>query len=247
MKVFTFLIAGALCMAALSGCKINNPSEPFNDAMDGSGGLTAAETNNMGNVVEDLMSPSGTAKAAVETVTVEKIIIPWNYDQTNGYWTRSAEATYQTGTYVRLDTVWFKDAGGAAVKTPLVATVSTYKHVRSTTTKFTNTFDFRWEMNVAINKTPSDTVFVFNGSGTGAFNGDVFRSTTISNVNRRWIATSHPHLQFPSSGTIDMVRVLRTIDIVFTGNGNATATVTRKSDNKTVVFTIHVQTGAEVQ
>lgn len=247
MKSIEQIVIGFACMAALGGCGIFSPKESFNDALDGSAGFVATETNSMGSDVAGLMSPSGTAKMATETLYVEKIVVPWSYNQTLGCWTRTAEVTYGIGTRIRVDTVWLKDANGLAVDTPSFAAVATYRHVRNVTAKAANTFDFSWDMNVTINKNPGDTEFVFTGLGTGSFNGDVFRSTTITKVTRPWLAGSIPHLQFPTSGTINIDRVLRTIDIVFNGKGSATATVTRKSDGKTVVFKIQVQTGTETQ
>jgi hypothetical protein len=148
---------------------------------------------------------------------------------------------------VRYDTVWFKDENNLAVQTPSMATVASYRHVRSVNIKFTNLWSFRWEMNVNILKTAIDTEFVFNGSGSGVFNGETFRSTTVTNVTSQWMRGTLPHLHFPSSGMINIDRLLRTITVVFNGNGNATATVTRKRDQKTVVYSIQVQTGREVQ
>jgi hypothetical protein len=249
MKKLAIVFTTLLGIALLSGCRINNPDDPFGDAMDGSGGFVASELNSMGSDAGELLSPATTAKmsATPETLYIDKVIVPWAYDAAAGCWTRSVEVTYDNGTRVRYDTVWFKDANNLAVQTPSMAMVTSYGHVRSVTAKFSNLFAFRWEMNVAIMKTATDTTFVFNGGGTGSFNGDVFRSTTVTNVTRQWLRSSLPHLQFPSDGTIRIDRLLRTISVVFNGNGSATATVTRKKDNKTVVYSIQVQTGRESQ
>jgi hypothetical protein len=249
MKKLAIVLTGLVGIALLSGCRINNPNDPFGDAMDGSGGFVASDLTSMGSDAGDLLSPAASAKmsATPETLYIIKVIVPWAYDAVAGCWTRSAETTYENGTRVRCDTVWFKDANNLAVHTPSMATVASYRHVRSVTAKFSNLFAFRWEMNVAIMKNASDTTFVFNGGGTGSFNGDVFRSTTVTNVTSQWLRSSIPHMQFPSGGTIRIDRLLRTINVVFNGNGNATATVTRKKDNKTVVYNIQVQTGRESQ
>ena len=198
MKKVKLAIAGIACLGMLVGCRIFNPDDPFNDAMDGSAGFTASELGAMGSAVDDIMTPAASAKmsATPETLYIDKVIVPWAYDQAAGCWTRSAEATYDNATRVRYDTVWFKDANNQAVEAPTIATVASYRHVRNVTAKFYNTFAFRWDMNVAINKTATDTTFVFTGGGTGSFNGDVFTSTTVSNVSSQWRGASRPIFSF---------------------------------------------------
>jgi hypothetical protein len=185
------------------------------------------------------------SKTLADTVNIEKIIVPWAFNAAGGFWSRTASCVYPNGTHLRLDTIWFKDANGSAIDTVTIANVASYRHVRIVADSMKHTWNFHYDMSVTINKNPGDTEIVHNGTATGQFNGTAFRTTTITNVTRQWLGSTHPHLQFPSAGTITIDGLLRTFTIQFNGNGTAVATVVRLSDSKTTVFNINISTGVE--
>jgi hypothetical protein len=249
MKILKMLFAGTLVLVSLSGCNILNPADPM-DSPDGSAGFVTSEVTSMGSAGENLLSPSELQKtvfAEAETMYVDIVINPWAYNTGSGYWTRSSTAEFNGKTRQRCDTVWLEDAAGNAVQTRSLLIVNGYRHVRSTTFAGDNSTVFRYDAQVRINKTSTDTTFVWNGTATGSFNGTQFRTTTITDVTRAFDRTKTPMLQFPSSGTIHVDRPLQTTDVIFSGNGSATATITRERDGEQKVYMINVQTGAETE
>jgi hypothetical protein len=249
-----FLTGAALItVGVITGCRLFNPRDGF-DAMDGNAGLVTSETVSMGEAAGELLGGqtlAKTEKTAADTKYVDIVISGWDYDDQNACWTRKSEAVFDNGTRVREDTVWLVDVNGAPVRAPSFATVARYRHVREVSRKFANTFNNRLDMNVQIDISGGDTVFVKNGTVTGTFNGDTYKTITITNVRRRWHRGRVPHLSWPYEGTVYMDLPLRTIDVVFNGNGTdaygATATATRKRDGETIVYIINVQTGAEIE
>jgi hypothetical protein len=245
MRILKAVAVAVLCAAGMFGCNFgNNPADSFS-GMDGSAGTMTAEVNSMGYTVEDKMSGGSLSKCLADTMKIEKIIVPWAYNATGGFWTRSSSSNFSNGTHVRIDTIWFKDVNNQVVDSPSIANVASFRHVRIVTDSLRHTWNFRYDISVAVNKTSNDTEFVHNGTATGSVNDTTFRTTTITNVTRQWLSAAHPHQQFPSAGTIIIDGISRTITIQFTGNGSAVATVVRTRDNKTKVFNIDVTTGVE--
>jgi|GEM_PF-2473924 len=246
-----------IILTVISGCRILEPRDRF-DALDGNAGAVTTEIVAMGASTEDLMSAGGAetqramAKAGVmaaETMYVDVIVNGWTYDSALKCWTRASQARFANGTRVRKDTVWLMNAAGDTVQTPGFGTVARYRHVRAVNTTAGNTFDNRLDMTVNIVIGGGDTTFVKNGTITGSYNGSLYRTTTVTNVTRRWHGSrpAGQRLAFPSDGTVSIDLPLRTITIIFDGDGNgtATATATRKRDGESVVYVINVQTGAE--
>ncbi len=243
MRTSCYLFALAFALITLSGCNLIGPREPEFKAQDGSAGTVTAELSDMGNATMELF---GTTKGTTEdTVNIDVTVIPWKFDAACQGWIRSATGTFQGGSVSRYDTIWFYDAANAPVVIPTLASVDHYRHVRSVNGTYQNSFDYRYEMNVSIEKGATDTIFVFNGLTNGAFNGETFRSTTITNVKRRLQRFPFTHLSYPFEGTLFADRPLRTILVEFGGDNLAKATVTRKSDSKVWVIRINITTGRE--
>jgi len=242
MKRASLFSALALAAVVFSGCNLFGPTDDFR-ANDGNAGTVAYELNDVGNAGLEIFT--GETRALDDTININITVIPWQYNDACGAWVRTATGTIETGTVGRYDTVWLYDANNQAVKIPSLATVSHFKHVRSVVGNYNHTFDYRYVMNVDIVK-GTDTVFVFNGTLDGTFDGQKVETTVITNVKRRLVQTLlGKALSFPYEGTISIDRPYRTIYIEFLGTNLARATVTRKSDGKTWIITINITTGAE--
>jgi hypothetical protein len=239
----------------LAGCGLRNDDE-F-DAKDGNAGFMASEVSAMSEFALNNIQAPGTAKAAApaaDTITVEISIVQWHYDANAQAWVRSVSATFPNGTRTRLDTIYFKDSTNTALtSSPALVNTRSLRHVRSVVLQNTNNSNnvtINFEMNVVLTRSANgDTLIATkNGSSVGTFNDETFRTVTITNVVRKRYADSgagYKYWHFPASGTIFVDRPLRTVEVEYTGSGTATATVTRKKDEKTTIVQINVLTGTE--
>jgi hypothetical protein len=244
MKHSSLLCACAAALIVFSGCNLFGPSEDFR-ANDGNAGTISYELNDVGNAGLEIFSGQTRSTSLDDTININITVIPWHYNDTCDAWVRTATGTIETGTVGRYDTVWLYDANNQPVIIPSLATVTHFRQVRSVNGTYNHTFAYRYEMNVDIVK-GTDTVFVFNGTLDGTFDGEKVETTVISNVKRRLIKTVlGPILSFPYEGTISIDRPYRTIYIEFLGTNLARATITRKSDGKTWIITINITTGTE--
>lgn len=238
-------------IVAMTGCK-KNPATSNDNFSDGTAGYVSQEIADMGNSAEFGLS-GGQAKAvALAAVAADTIRYSlqvtrrsWAYNATSGWWVREIEVTLNDGRKItKIDSIQFRDSNANSIQHPTWAAITGwvhYRHVERVGLLATHNMDF--SMTVTLSK-GTDTTAIWNGNITGKLNGEQLSSTTVSDVVRQrapgyWI--------FPSSGNITMDRPLRTIVIDFTGNGNATATITRKSDNRTKIITINVSTGEETE
>ncbi len=248
MKSSIFMCLAALPLIALTGCNFS-PLQTENDdpqitVEDGNAGSASLELQDMGDAAMELWN--GTRESMQDTINIDITIIPWKYNATVEGWVREAKGTLDGGEVTRYDTLWFYDASGAAQMIPSMATTASYRHVRSVNGTYNNTFTYRYEMNVVLEKGATDTVFVFNGTINGEFNGESVDNTVISNVKRKLIHLPFRWLAFPHEGTIAIDRPFKTVYIEFGGAQTAKVTVTRKSDGKTWVYTINIVTGRAV-
>ncbi len=252
MKTSIILSLFAALLITFPGCNFLNPSQGDDNfmAQDGNAGTLSYEFNDMGNALTEMpglgLNAPQTRSSTDDTIIIDIVIKPWHFDATCKGWIREAQVTYEAGSASKYDTVWFYDAGGTELQFPTISTIANYKHVRATSgTLYQNTFNYRYDINVNLEKTASDTVFVFNGTITGDYNGTTFATTEILNVKRKIILGLVTWLSYPYDGTISMDLPLRTIFIEFGGDNTASVTVTRKSDGKTWIFIVNINTGKE--
>ncbi|HUI92039.1 MAG TPA: hypothetical protein VLX68_07320 [Chitinivibrionales bacterium] len=240
MKKSSTALSVCLCALIAStgllipGCGLNNSlSDEF-------ARMASQEVANMSSNSSGMILGKGLAKTAAtaDTVYYDLTINPYHWDATIGGYIRTATVVGSDGYQrVRVDTVIFKDATGASLQFPSLATCKTISHVRNVTnTKGGTELDIRVVMNSVINLTP-DTTHVKNGTITGTYDGDQVATGTITNVTR---AFTDGKWQFPRSGTVAVDFPHRTYDVDFTGNGGATLTITNKTTNKSTVVTIQV-------
>lgn len=257
MKKRTLGIGIVSCAAALMslGC-FKSPTSTADKLSDGSAGDIAMEMTQMSSETgagsAKMTADAATAAADADTVEyVKRIIIKsWTYDPATYWWTRSFQDSTSNGrALVRTDSLQFTDNASQLLQTmPRWVSTSGWTHIRHVSRHgLINTFNSRFAMTVVVTKA-ADTEATWNGTITGVWNGVALSSTTVTNVVRKFAdVNGFTWWRFPSSGGIFINNPLRTWNVTFTGNGSATATVTRKSDNKQKTITIIVSTGAEIE
>ncbi|MFH1761047.1 MAG: hypothetical protein ABIA63_08090 [bacterium] len=237
-------IVGITAVLIYVGCGNRSLDADFAGS-DGNSGFIASEVNDMGNAALDQLS-AGLGKvlsADQDTYYVDVEINPWHKIEP-GIWAREANANFPQGQRNRKDTVYFYNSAGELAEKPTLATVDSVVHNRSVIrARNGNEVEISLHMEIVINKNTGDTTSVKNGSIKGFYNNIQFRSSIIKDVTRK--REQGKWNKFPESGSISIDRPLRSIEIEFKGNGQATATVTRKRDSRAVVVNIDVNTGEE--
>ena len=221
------------------------------DGMDGNAGFVAQEIAQAGKIVLEEVESGSLAsympKAATEP---DSFVINWNYDSNNEQWVANSTAWFPQGTVTRLDTVRVYDNQGAAVLVPTIVNVDSIWHGWAST--LTGTQGLSIVVDVASNAkldkpAGGDTTATINGAGTCKFEALNLAVTTVTDVVVPKSETAAHEWDYPASGTVNIDRPFRIIDITFTGGNVATATVTNKINSKTHTFNINLDTGEEYE
>jgi hypothetical protein len=237
------LSAAAGAIALFSGCRFG-PNDSINDEF---ARISSQEVSNMGANSSTMIGAVGLSKEAAvqtapagDTIYYDWKIYPYAWDAASGSYIRTATFTNLSDGYerIRVDTVTFRDAGGATLRYPTLSTCRTIDHIRNVKrTKNGSSLDIRVAMNSEIGLSP-DTTHVKNGTIAGTYDGETIGTGQIVNVTRQ---LTNGRWQFPRSGTVTADFPRRSYDVQFTGNGNAELTITNKATDKTRVITIHVE------
>ena len=230
-------------LALMTGCAKTTEPDTF-DYKDGNAGFVVSEEAGMDDAVFAAVTALPRAFVAdADTYYVERTIDPLHYDADIQGFVRHATIIFPEGRRERRDTVYFLDAGGSRLSAPTIATVDSVHHKRTTVrSREGNVVEISLEMFNKLTTSATDTLITKNGTISGSFNGYEFRNTTVTNVVRHRV---DGHWGLPQSGNIYIDRILRTIEIVFTGNNTATCTITRKRDNKIWVILVDLVTARE--
>jgi len=242
-------ILSAATTLLLFGCSPTANKDKLSDGTAGDISMAMTQMSNEGNTGLAKMTAGDAVLADTISYTGLVVLQPWTYDATSKWWSCSFTDSLADGrSFTFIDSLKFTDAASQAKTTmPGWYTSDGWTHIRylSRHGLLGNTFNSRFEMAVVVTK-GTDTTAIWNGTVTGTWNGLALRTTTVTNVERKFARSGNVHWwKFPSSGTIYIDNLLRTWTVTYTGNGGATAVVTRKSDNKQKTFTINIATGAE--
>lgn len=240
-----------ILLITLTGCK-RNPNSSSWLFLDGTAADASQEITDMGTAINDLdgfgSSPKmlNSEKSAADTIHYSRVeeVEPWAY--TAGWWTRTRNITHtingQEKTVEKIDSVQFLDAAGTAQQFPSWATTDSVAHLRSVERVgawATHHLNLAMGIKISIG---TDTTGTWNGLITGTLNGEALTSTSVNDVVRK---RGLGYWKFPESGTINMDRPLRKIDVVFKGSGQATATITRKWNDEQKVIEVDISEGSE--
>jgi hypothetical protein len=150
----------------------------------------------------------------------------------------------------RIDVVKFIQADGSPVWIPTIVLVDSIWHDQTSTLTGTNgqTIVVDVTSNAKLAKSASgDTTATVNGTGSCQYENLQLATTTVTDVVYPKSKTEAKKWEYPRSGKVYIDRPFRTIDITFTGNNTATATVTNKLNDKTHTFNINLDTGEEYE
>lgn len=236
----SFAIAAiALSSVFFTGCETIAESTSDDSNLDGQSAFVTSEIDQMGQSLEGLPA-SGLAKEATsnaDTITGEKIVERFGFVEDCSCFVRRASYTNSNGyERIRLDSVSLIDSAGEVMTEWNRRKVSKLVHKRHVTrNKGSHDIDVHFNTEATFKLDNGVLVGVWNGTMTGTFDGDDFKSATITNITREW---ANGKFNFPISGSVTVTRPLRIYAIEFLGDGDAKATITHRLNGKVTVITI---------
>lgn len=232
----TLALLGALSLN-FTACMTGAGEEKEGDyASDGQGAFLVSEMDQMGQTLGQF-SGEGLAKtsAADIVITGELVIDPWSYKADCECFVRKARFTGHKGyERERLDSVTFLDSAGNAMDTYRPAQVAKAVYRRNVHhEKGAREAEVRIDITVDIKVEDGAKVGVWNGTMTGSFNGQEFKSGTISNVVRPF---SEGRFRFPTGGLIEVTRPVFKFTVEFLGDGKAKVTIKNRVNGRVHVI-----------
>jgi hypothetical protein len=231
-------VLGLMGAMGLVGCNKVADTEEDVSELDGQSAFIASEVDQMGQSLQGLPG-TALAKSAVDadTITGELVIERYAYNADCSCFLRKAEFTGSRGyERVRLDSVTLLDSAGQALTTWDRERIAKIVHKRHVThTKGARQVDVHFNTE-AVFKLDNDVVVgVWNGTMTGSFDGEEFKSATVSQVTREY---RNGKFRFPISGSVTVVRPLRTYALQFLGEGDAQVTITHRRTGRVTIITV---------
>ncbi|GEM_PF-1802437 len=225
------LIGGASLL--FTGCLMNKEDKSAYNS-DGQSALVATEVDQMGQVYDQVPGDAGAAKSSSLggfTITGEKVIEPFKYDSNCTCFIRHATYSNIIGyERDRVDSVTLLDSTGATMDKFKKALVSKIIHKRNVVkTKGSHEADIRFDITVDIKTDAGVRKGEWNGTMTGSYDGQPFKSGTLSKIVRTWV---DGHFGFPESGTLELDRPVFHFLVEFLGDGKAKVTITNKANGK---------------
>lgn len=223
-------LVGAAALA-FTGC-MTQEEKSSDFSSDGQGAFLVTETDQMGQTMNELPTASlGKTSAAPLTIEGELVIDPFAYKAECACFVRRAHFTGQKGyERIRLDSVTLLDSAGATMDKFRPASVAKVVYRRNIDhSKGAKEAQVRIDLTVDIKTEAGVKVGVWNGTMTGTFNGQEFKSATITNVVRSFI---DGRFRFPESGTIEVTRPVYHFLVEFKGEGKAKVTIKNRLNGR---------------
>ena len=236
-KLHWFAFTGLVALA-LNGCLTSDNPKITTYSDDGQGAFIVSEMDQMGQVTGDF-SGGVAAKISADNhhkIKGELVVQPMTYDTSCQCFVRGSEFTGTQGfERMRMDTIRLVSITGLPMDHFNIDSLSYITHTRHVTrTGPKNAIDV--SISVTVNIT-TDILGghkgVWNGTMTGTFNGETFKSGTITDVVRVYDPASGEFL-FPESGTVVITRPNYQYTVVFLGNGQAQVTIVKLITNEKV-------------
>lgn len=225
----TIAIAGAASLF-MTGC-ITETKDPSAFNSDGQSAYMTAEVDQMGQIYDGGSAGAAKTSAGELTITSELVIDPLTYHEDCTCFVRHAKFTTSQGfERDRLDSVTLFDSAGATLSKFQPALISKIVHTRNVTkTKGGNDADIRIAFTVDIKTEAGAKVGVWNGTMSGDYDGQAFKSGTLTNIVRPWV---NGRFRFPTSGTAELDRPVFHFLAEFLGDDKAKFTITNKVNHK---------------
>jgi len=248
---FTIKLAGASAMLAfaLTGC-MRPDKDRFNS--EGMNVMLKQEDANMGEVLNTSSTAAAKVGASIPDTFSGELNVSWSRG-VNGAWIRTAEYIGTSGfERQRLDTIQLLDSSNNPLVyfQPALAKIITHaRHI--TRTRNGKQVDIQINTTFHWNTDPvsgARTAGVWDGTIVGYFNGFPFKTGTgtISNVTRPFTpGVIHP-FGYPTSGYVEVERLVYRVRLEFLGGSKADVTVT--NTNNGTVYILHISaTNVETQ
>ena len=192
----------------------------------------ASETDQMGQVYDQI--PDGSAakiSAFGGTITGELVIVPFAYHEECTCFVRHATYTGMQGyERDRVDSVTLFDSTRATMNVFKKTLVFKIIHKRDVVkTKGAKEADIHFDITADIKTDAGVRKGVWNGTMSGEFNGQEYKSGTMTNVTRVW---ENGRFHFPESGTIELDRPVFHFLAEFMGDDKLKVTITNKLNKK---------------
>ena len=222
----TLALAGAasLCM---TGCLTSNKDASAFKS-DGQSAYTTQELDQMGQVYDGAAAKTSAGEL---TVTGELVIDPLTYHEDCTCFVRHAKFTNSLGyERDRVDSITLFDSTGATMSKFQPALINKIVHVRNVNkTKGDKDASIRFAFTVDIKTQAGVKVGVWNGTMTGSYDGQAFKSATLTDIVRPWL---NGRFRFPISGTAELDRPVFHFLAEFLGDDKAKFTITNKLNHK---------------
>jgi hypothetical protein len=244
----TLALAG-LAALSLTGCLTQEESADENAfTSDGQAAFLVSEIDQMGQALGDL-AEGPLAKTSGFTIEGELVIDPFDYKEDCGCFVRRAKYTGHKGyERERLDSVTLLDSAGGTMDVYAPSRVAKVLHRRNVDhSKGGNELSVRLDVEVEIKTEGDGKAGVWNGTMTGTFNGQEFKSGTISNLVRPY---QDGRFRFPESGSIELTRPVFHFLVEFQGDGKAKVTVKNRRNGRIHILWVdkdYQETPAEVE
>jgi hypothetical protein len=231
----TAALAGAAAMT-MTGCLMGTEKPSLNS--DGQAAYMTNEVDQMGQVYDQISSGAAAKTSGFGdglTITGELVIEPFAYHEDCTCFVRHAKYTGMKGfERDRLDSVILLDSAGHPMDKFNKELVSKIIHKRNIVReKGAREAEIRFDFTVDIKTDAGVRTGVWNGTMTGSYNGEEFKSGTMTNVTRVW---ENGRFHFPESGTIEIDRPVFHFLIEFLGDAKAKITITNKLNKKIHIF-----------
>lgn len=229
-SIRTLALVGAASLA-LTGC-MTQEEKSADFSSDGQGTFLVTETDQMGQTLSEI--PSGTlgkASASPLTIEGELVIDPFAYKADCACFVRRAHFTGHRGyERIRLDSVTLLDSAGATMDKFKPASVAKVIYRRNIDhSKGAKEAQVRIDLTIDIKTEAGVKMGVWNGTMTGTFNGQEFKSATVTNVVRSFV---DGRFRFPESGTIELTRPIYHFLVEFKGEGKAKVTIKNRLNGR---------------
>lgn len=225
-------LAGAAALL-FTGCLTRNEEAKSSYSSDGQSAYVSTEVDQMGQVYDQISGDGPAAKTSASglTITGELVIEPFKYDEGCACFIRHAHYSGIKGfERDRIDSVTLLDSAGATMDKFQKAKVAKIIHTRNVLrSKGAREADIRFDVTIEIKTDAGVRKGEWNGTMTGSYNGQEFKSGTIAKVVRVW---ADGRFHFPESGSIEVDRPVFHFLVEFLGEGKAKVTIRNKVNKK---------------
>ncbi|MDQ3001234.1 MAG: hypothetical protein M3Y08_08240 [Fibrobacterota bacterium] len=233
LKTLALTGAASLLLTGLTGCMTNEEKTSSMDS-DGQAAYVTTEVDQMGQVYDQIPETgigAGKTSASGLTITGELTLEPFAYHADCECFVRHAVFTGTKGyERDRVDSVTLFDSTGATMDKFARARIDRIVHTRDVVhTKGSKEANVHIEINLDMMTNAGVKTGVWNGTMSGTYQGQEFKSGSITNLVRVW---ENGRFHFPEAGILKLERPVFKFMAEFLGEGKAKFKVENKRTGK---------------